>query len=349
MKHIYDVIIIGASQAGIAMSQQLKQKGFENHMMIDAQKRIGESWRSRYKSLILFTPKSYSALPGLKMKGDPDSYPTKDEMADYLETYVSYFNLPYKLDTAVSKVEKENNHFNIFIANETLRAKKVVVATGAFHRPSIPPLIRGRITVPQVHSSLYTESKDLNAGSVLVVGGGNSGAQIAVELSTHREVILAISHKPKFLPLQLFGKSIFHWLEKLQLLYAGTNTLRGRTFQRKNDPIFGKELKNAIKNKMVQIKPRVTEVVRKQVFFSDGSILEVDQIIWATGFISSYEMIHIDGAIDKSGKPLHNRGISPIDGLYYIGLPWQHNRGSALVCGVGKDAMYLIDKLNLNR
>ncbi len=180
----------------------------------------------------------------------------------------------------------------------------------------------------------------------MIVGGGNSGAQIAVELSEDREVILAISHRLKFLPLRVFGKSLFYWLQKLQLLYAGTDTIRGRLFQKRNDPIFGKELKQAIKSQKVKLKPRVTEVDGKKVTFSDGSTLKVNQIIWATGFVPSYEMIHIDGAIDKKGRPIHNRGVSPIDGLYYIGLPWQHTRGSALVCGVGRGAEYLIDKLS---
>ncbi|MFD1363245.1 hypothetical protein [Lentibacillus salinarum] len=128
-------------------------------------------------------------------------------------------------------------------------------------------------------------------------------------------------------------------------MYAGTNTIRGRLFQKRNDPIFGKELKQAIKSQKIKIKPRVTKVEGKKVTFSDGTSLKVNQIIWATGFVPSYEIIHIDGAVDKKGRPIHSRGISPIDGLYYIGLPWQHNRGSALVCGVGRDAAHLMDKL----
>ncbi|MBP2257632.1 putative flavoprotein involved in K+ transport [Virgibacillus campisalis] len=346
MGNIYDVIIIGAGQAGIAMSYQLKQKGINNCLMIDAQKRIGDSWRFRYKSLVLFTPKSYSALPGLEMKGDSNSYPTKDEMADYLEGYVAYFNLPNKMDTVVTSIEKRNNYFSVFTSEEKYQSKKVIVASGAFQKPYVPHVIKNEgNVVSHMHSSLYTEPKDLNNGTSLVVGGGNSGAQIAVELSKDREVILAISHKLKFLPLEIFRKSIFYWLEKLQLLYAGTDTIRGRLFQKRNDPIFGKELKQAIESRKVKIRPRVTEVDGKRVTFSGGSSLEVSQIIWATGFVPLYEIIRIDGAIDKKGNPIHNRGISPINGLYYIGLPWQHSRGSALICGVGRDAVFLADKL----
>lgn len=328
------------------MSHQLKQKGIKNHIMIDAQKRIGDSWSSRYKSLVLFTPKSYSSLPGLEMKGVPNSYPTKDDMADYLKDYVAHFNLPHKMNTVVTSIVKKNNYFNVFTTDESLRSRKVIVASGAFQKSYIPSVIHNDNAVLHIHSSYYTEPKDMNEGTVLIVGGGNSGAQIAVELSEDREVVLAISHKLNFLPLQVFGKSIFYWLQKLQLLYAGTDTIRGRLFQKRNDPIFGVELKQAINSQKVKIKPRVTEVDGKKVVFSDGSTLEVSQIIWATGFVPSYEMIHIDGAIDEKGRPIHNRGGSPIDGLYYIGLSWQHSRGSALVCGVGRDAEYLMSQLS---
>ncbi len=346
-KKIYEVIIIGAGQAGIAMSYELKQKGINNYLMIDSQNRIGDSWRFRYQSLVLFTPKSYSALPGLKMKGAPNSYPTKDEMANYLERYVAHFNLPYKMNTLVTRIAKKNGYFNIYTKNAKFLAKKVIIASGTFQKPYIPPVIQKRDhSVYYVHSSSYIAPKTLRSGNVLVVGGGNSGAQIAVELlSDRKDVILAMSSRPKYLPLQILGKSVFYWLDKLQLLYAGTDTIRGRQFQKRNDPIFGTELKLAIKERKIKVKPRVTEVEGNQVTFSDGSTLSVDNIIWATGFVPAYEMIDIEGAIDHSGNPIHERGVSPIDGLYYIGLPWQYSRGSGLVCGIGRDAIYLVEKI----
>lgn len=342
---LYDVIIIGAGQAGIAMSYQLKQNGVKKHLMLEACKRIGDSWRNRYKSLVLFTPKSYSALPGLTMKGNPNSYPTKDEMADYLESYVAYFDLPHRLNVSVQKVQQDNGYFSIHTSTERLRSKKVVIATGAFQKPYIPPVTKKNNDISQIHSFSYTEPKDLDDGSVLIVGGGNSGAQIAVELAKDRNVTLAVSHKLKFLPLQLLRKSIFYWLEKLRLLDAGIDTTRGRQFRKRNDPIFGKELKEAIKNQKVKIKPRVTKVNGNYVMFADDSSMNVDQIIWATGFVPSYGFIHINGAIDLNGRPIHTRGVSPIRGLYYIGLPWQYSRSSALVCGVAKDAKFLADKM----
>src|SRR5699024_4668174 len=138
--NIYDVIIIGAGQAGIAMSYQLKQKGINNCLMIDAQKRIGDSWRFRYKSLLLFTTKSYSALPVLEMKGGTTSFRTKYIIADYLEDYVATFDFPYRMNTLATRIEKFNDFFNIFTVNEQFQSRRVIVASGAFKKPYIPPI-----------------------------------------------------------------------------------------------------------------------------------------------------------------------------------------------------------------
>src|SRR5699024_250972 len=140
------------------MSYHLKQKGINNCLMIDAQKRIGDSWRFRYKSLVLFTPKSYSILPGLEMKGNPNSYPTKDEMADYLEGYVAHFNLPHKMNTVVTSIEKGNNFFSVSTPEGNYQSKKVIVATGAFQKPYVPPVIKNEDNVvSHMHSSLYID------------------------------------------------------------------------------------------------------------------------------------------------------------------------------------------------
>lgn len=345
MDEIYDVLIIGAGQAGISMSYQLKERGIRKCLMLDAHKQIGDAWRFRYQSLVLFTPKAYSALPGLAMTGDANAYPTKDEMADYLARYVARFNLPHKMNTVVTSIEKKHDQFMVYTTTGMYQSKNVVIASGAFQKPNIPPIVEEHEhTVSHMHASSYREPKSLNYGLTLVVGGGNSGAQIAVELSKDREVLLAVSHKLTYLPLERFGKSIFYWLEKLQLLYAGIDTRRGKVFQKRRDPIFGTELRQVIQANRVQIKPRLQQVKGKEVTFSDGSRMKVDQIIWATGYVPSYEMISIAGALDPDGKPIHKRGKSPIEGLYYIGLPWQYSRGSALVCGVGRDASDLAAK-----
>lgn len=338
----YDVVIIGGGQAGLAMGYYLKQQQF-SFILLDKNDRIGDSWRQRYDSLVLFTPRKYSSLPGLAMEGVENDFPTKEDMATYLENYVNHFELPVKGNTEVKKLRKQDSVFHIETNNGVLRCKQVIVATGAFQKPYIP-VVSNSENQPlyQLHSSQYRSPKNIPGNSVLVVGGGNSGAQIAVELSKEKNVTIAIGHPFKFLPLHLFGKSIFSLLDKLGLLYAGVDTWKGKWFQKQSDPIFGKELKTLLKNKTVLIKSKVVSVTGNEVLFEDDSKEVFDSIIWSTGFVPSYDWIHIDGVLSVEQKPTHTRGVTEVKGLYFLGLPWQYQRGSALICGVGRDAEYLV-------
>lgn len=340
-----DMIVIGAGQAGLSMGYYLQQGGY-NFVILDGEKRIGDTWRNRYDSLILFTPKSYSSLPGMSLEGDKNALPTKDEIADYLAAYAKRFLLPVKMETTVHKVQKIKNTFKVSTDKGIFHSKHVIIASGAFQKPFIP-LISQSLSkeVFQIHSSQYLSPEMIPGGPVLVIGGGNSGTQIATELAENREVTIAISHPFKFLPVNLLGKSIFYWLEKIGLLYAGTDTRRGSWFQKQRDPIFGLELKHLIREEKINIKPRVIKTQGREIIFNDHSKKNVQNVIWSTGFIPDYKWIDIEGVLDAKGFPLHKRGVSPIQGLYYIGLPWQHQRGSALICGVGKDAEFLYSVL----
>lgn len=278
----------------------------------------------------------------MRMEGSQGAFPIKDEVADYLEMYASFFRLPVQLHAMVSKVQKADNIFTVHTEKGMLSSRNVIIATGAFQKPFIPAFSqRLSSSVFQLHSSQYKSPNQLPDGPVFVVGGGNSGAQIAAELAETRDVTMAVSHPLTFLPLRIMGKSIFYWLEKLGLLYAGKDTWRGAFFQKKKDPIFGFECREYMKNGKIAVKSKVTMAEGNEVVFLDGSTCAVKNVIWSTGFIPDYDWIDIEGALDEGGSPLHTRGISPVSGLYYIGLPWQHQRGSALICGVGRDAEFL--------
>ncbi|MCS0655383.1 flavin-containing monooxygenase [Cytobacillus firmus] len=337
----YEAAIIGGGQAGLAMGYFLKKEKL-SFVIIEKNGEIGDSWRQRYNSLVLFTPRQYSSLPGLQMRGTSDDFPTKDDMADYLNDYVKHFDLPVMLFTNVIQLNKlPDGSFIIETNSGIVKAQQVIIAAGAFQKPYIPPLIKGGTGAFQLHSSEYRSPEEVPGGEVLIVGGGNSGAQLAVELAKHRKVTIAVGHRMKFLPLTILGKSIFYWLEKLGLLFAGTDTFKGSWFQKQKDPIFGKELKTLIQNKKVDVKPKVLHVSGTEVLFGDGTQRNFESIIWSTGFVPSCEWIHIEGVVSAEGKPIHKRGITEIKGLYFIGLPWQYQRGSALICGVGRDAEYL--------
>ncbi|URM32576.1 NAD(P)/FAD-dependent oxidoreductase [Cytobacillus firmus] len=345
----YEAVIIGGGQAGLAMGYFLKKEKL-SFVIIEKNGNVGDSWRQRYNSLVLFTPRQYSSLPGLQMRGPSEDFPTKDDMADYLNDYVKYFALPVMLDTNVTQFNKlPAGSFIIETTNGSLKAQQVIIAAGAFQKSYIPPVIKEGTGAFQLHSSEYRSSEEVPDGEVLIVGGGNSGAQLAVELAKERKVTIAVGHRMKFFPLTILGKSIFYWLEKIGLLFAGKDTMKGSWFQKQKDRIFGKELKTLIQNKKVDVKPKVIQVSDTEVLFGDGTQRNFESIIWSTGFVPSYDWIHIEGVVSGEGKPIHKRGVTEIKGLYFIGLPWQYQRGSALICGVGQDAEYLLSAMLSNR
>ncbi|KKZ99091.1 hypothetical protein B4147_3675 [Bacillus wiedmannii] len=340
-----DIIIVGAGQAGLIMGNYLKQEGY-NFLLLEAGNRIGDSWRNRYNSLQLFTPKEYSSLPGMILKGEKNEFPHKDEIAMYLEEYAQYFQLPVQLQTEVLKIRKEKEIFELHTPTEVLKSKKVIIASGGFQQPYIPSFSQHLSShIFQIHSSQYKSPSQIPKGNVLVVGGGNSGMQIAVELAKTHEVTMSISHPLTFLPLRLFRKSIFYWLEKLGLLYAEVNTKRGKWFQKRKDPIFGFEGKELIRNGAIKLEEKVVSASENNIMFQNGGTYSAESIIWSTGFIQNYKWIELEKAVNENGFPNHVRGISPVKGVYYIGLPWQSQRGSALICGIGKDAAYILSEI----
>lgn len=345
---IYDVIIVGSGQAGLSMGYYLKQTKL-TFLILDKGLTIGEAWRNRYDSLTLFTPVSYSSLPGLELDCMPNHYPTKDEIADYLTKYAETFSLPILLNTYISKLEKTTTNFLLTTNRGDYTAKQVVIATGPFQHPYIPEFSRLLSDqVLQLHSSNYKNPKQLKQGPALVVGGGNSGSQIAVELSNERNVYLSVGHKLKFLPQDLGNKSIFWWFDKLGILKIHTNSKFGEFLKEMPDPIFGYELKSLLKNGKITLKPRAKSVVNDHIVFEDNSKIEAANIIWSTGFKGNYGWIHTPSVFDKKGVPIHQRGVTSIRGLFFLGLPWQYRRGSALLQGVGRDAEYLMQQVLLN-
>ncbi|MED5048664.1 NAD(P)/FAD-dependent oxidoreductase [Bacillus siamensis] len=343
---MYDTIVIGAGQAGISAGYYLK-KSKQKFIILDKSHEVGESWKNRYDSLVLFTSRMYSSLPGMHLEGDKHGLPSKNEIAAYLKKYVERFEIPIQLRTEVISVQKLNNYFLIKTNREDYQTKNLVMAAGPFHTPNIPSIskdVAGHIH--QLHSSQYKHSKQLAPGNVLVVGGGNSGAQIAVELSKERVTYLACSNKPVYFPLWIGKRSIFWWFDKLGVLHASHTSILGKFIQKKGDPIFGYELKHAIRQKKIILKQRVIAGKQNEIIFKDSSSLEVNNVIWATGFKNPLWWMKIEGVLDKEGRIIHHRGVSAVKGLYFIGLLWQHRRGSALLQGVGNDAEYIVKQMN---
>lgn len=230
------------------------------------------------------------------------------------------------------------------------KANQIVIATGPFQHPFIPEFSSSLSkNVLQIHSSNYKNPRQLKQGPVLVVGGGNSGSQIAVELSKEKPVYLSVGHKLKFLPQNFGGNSIFWWFDKLGILSVNTNSKLGNMLKHQPDPIFGFELRSLLKNGKISLKPRANAVMKDQIVFEDNSKIKVANVIWSTGFRSHYDWIKTPNIFDNKGKPIHQRGVTSIAGLFFLGLPWQYRRGSALLQGVGTDAEYLMKQILINK
>ena len=342
----YDVAVIGAGQAGLAIGHSLTEQE-ARFLILEAADSVGSAWRHRWDSLVLFTPRRYDALPGLAFPGDPDGYPTRDEVSAYLEQYVEHFGLPVELSTPVRSLSKDADGFVLDANGTQIRADAVVVATGPFHAPVVPAIAGGLAAeVFQTHSAGYRRPADLPEGRVLVVGGGNTGFQIARELAGSREVHLAIGSQQKPLPQRLLGRDLFWWLTKLGVLSKTVDSRIGRR-ARDRDVLIGSSPRDAKRHGVV-VRSRAVGADGRTVRFADGTELVVDAVIWATGSRPDHKWIDlpIDG---DDGRLRHRRGVSDIPGLYFLGLSWQHTRGSALLGFIADDAAFIADQIAANR
>jgi putative flavoprotein involved in K+ transport len=338
-----DVVVVGGSQAGLAMAWNLAQQGLW-FVVLEASPELGHTWRSRWDSLKLFTPAQYDALPGMAFPAPADTYPTKDPVADYLQAYAAAFDLPIRLNAQVTDLRCVGDDFEVRTADAIYRARQVVVATGPFQIPFVPsPASKLDPSVTQVHSADYRNPQSLPEGPVLVVGGGNSGFQIAEELAASRQVDLSIAASYPMLPQRLAGRDLFWWLTRLGLMRVTVDSRLGRRASQR-EFIIGTN-RRKLKGAGVRFRPRLVDAAGRTVRFADHSTLEdVGVVVWATGYRSDYALIQIPDVVWE-GHVVHRRGVSEVPGLYFLGLSWQHTRGSALLGFVNDDATYLADRI----
>lgn len=340
--HQLEVVVIGGGQAGLAMGHFLAAQGRE-FRILEAAAEPAAAWRARWNSLKLFTPARYDSLPGAPFPGDPDAYPGRDEVVAYLTDYARRFDLPVELNSRVDAVRRVGGGFVVETADRAYRAERVVVATGPFQVPFVPPLAdRLHAGVTQMHSTAYRGPSDLPLGPTLVVGGGNTGYQIAAELVRTRETHLALGARQTPLPQRLLGRDLFRFLEKTGLIYKDVDSRLGRRL-RDRETLIGSSPRSARKQG-IRLRKRLTDANGSTVNFADGTELEVRTVLWATGYRLDHSFIELP-VFDGDGRVEHRRGVTGVDGLYFLGLPWQHSRGSALLGWVGDDARYIAEHI----
>ena len=343
-----DVAIVGAGQAGLAVGYFLQRQG-RRFVILERASKVAPAWRARWESLTLFTPRRFSGLPGMAFPGDPDGYPTRDEVIAYLEQYAETFRLPVQLDSGVTELERrEDGRFRLELPGRILTAEQVVVATGPFQTPYVPKLAELLSDdLFQTHAVGYRRPDDVPAGTVLVVGGGNTGFQVAKELSATHRVVLSIGSRQKPLPQQLLGRDLFWWLTKARILSVTVESRLGSRLEHR-DTLIGSSPRELERRYGVELKPRAFDADGRTVRFEDASALEVDAVIWATGYRPDYSWIK-PPTFDAGGRLRHHRGVTDVPGLYFLGLSWQHTRGSALIGWVKNDAAFIAERIQEHR
>lgn len=343
-----DYVIIGAAQAGLSMAYHLSTLG-KQYLVVDGGDEIGGSWLNRWDSLKLFTPTEYNHLPGLKMEAPKGHYPSKYEVAAYFKKYVEAFNIPVQFNTLISSVRKTEEGFILEHKAGTIYAQNVIVATGPFHTPYTPPCHKKLSeNIVQMHSNYYKNVDQLQEGDALVVGGGDSGYQILNEISAsgNRQVYFSGDTTVKSLPQKILGKTLWFWFTITGFLSFHKYSWVGKRISRITQPVIGTDVKGILARKNVQVVGRTKDALNETLYFEKEKVSTIKNIIWATGYRPNFEWI--EGLeLDQDHYPKNYRGVSNIEGLYFIGLPWMYTRGSATLGGVSKDAAYLAEQIKL--
>ena len=347
-------VVIGGSQAGLAVGYHLMRRGLP-FVILDDNDRIGDAWRKRWDSLRLFTPVRYNGLPGMPFPGSPSSYPTKDEAADYLEGYARTFAVPVRTGVRVDSLSKVGDRFEVISGEDVLFAENVVVATGASNNPRVPPFARELDErIVQLHSKEYRNPSQIQEGGVLVVGAGNSGAEIAIELAPHHQTWLSgpdTGQEPTGGAGSLLDRLLTPIIWFMATRVLTVHTPLGRKVRNHFlDPPRGLPLARVRRQDLaaagIERVPRVTGATKDgDPVLQDGRVLEVSNVIWCTGFTPGYDWIDLS-LPTQYGVPIHDRGIvESCPGLYFMGLLFLYSLSSSLLGGVGRDAEHIVDHI----
>jgi putative flavoprotein involved in K+ transport len=339
----HEVVVVGGGQAGLAVGYFLKQQG-RDFSILEARSEPAAVWRERWDSLKLFTPARFDSLPGRPFPGDPDSYPGRDDVVAYLTDYARELELPVELNCRVRAVRSADGGYLIELDDRAIHARQVVVATGPFQVP-VTPAIADHLDpgVVQLHSARYRNPDQIPAGPVLVVGGGNTGYQIAEELVRSHEVHLSIGARQTPLPQRLFGRDIFTYLNALGVMRVTVASRLGSRLQHR-ETLIGSSPIAARRRHRIHLHGRTVDIAGRDVRFADQTSVTPAAVIWATGFRLDHSFVQAP-VFDDAGRLMHHRGVTALPGLYVLGLPWQHTRGSALLGWVKDDAQFIAHRI----
>lgn len=342
----FDVIVVGGGQAGLSVGHHLARLGL-TFVILEAHARIGDSWRERWDSLRLFTPARFDSLDGMKFPAPPYSFPTKDEMADYLAAYAAHFRLPVRTGVRVQRLTREGDRYVLVAGNRRLEADHVVVAMASYQGPRVPKFaaeLDPRVT--QMHSSHYLRPSQLPPGEVLVVGSANSGAEIAVDLRRAGRKVHLSGTPPGEIPFPIENPIALRVIVPFLFRVVFHRILtRDTPMGRRALPQFLSKGLPLIRTRTVNLKAagvafvtRTEGVSDGKPRLADGTVLDVSSVVWCTGYDPGYQWIELP-VFDAHGEPNQYRGVVAGEpGLYFVGTHFLHSPSSTMIHGVGRDA-----------
>ncbi len=339
------MIVVGAGQSGLAAARACRDAGLQP-IVLEAGDRPSGSWPHYYDSLRLFSPARYSAMPDLPLDGDPDRYPTRNELADYLDRYAQHLGVDIRTHTRVTAVEADGATFIVHTADGgSLRAAGLIAASGSFGNPTVPNLPgQDTFTGELLHVAGYRTPAPYAGKRVIVVGGGNSGVQIADELTNVADLTLATLAPISFLPQITRGHDLHHWLDVTRFDHLPAAWLRH--IVRKPLVLDTGRYRESIETGRIHRRAMFTAFDGDTVVWPDGRREPVDTVIFATGYRPDVDYLRPLGALDDDGLPLHADGISTTHpGLAYLGLEFQRSFSSNTVRGVSRDAEHVVQPL----
>jgi putative flavoprotein involved in K+ transport len=347
----FETVIVGGGQAGLATGYHLKKQGV-SFVILDANERVGDAWRHRWDSLRVFTPARYSGMPGWRFPARGSYMPTKDEVADYLEAYASRFALPVRTGVRVDGITRQRDHFVVTAGGRRFEADSVVVASGAHQIPRVPAFA-GDLDpgIVQLHSSEYRNPSQLRDGGVLLVGVGNSGADIGMEVVRGRPTWLS-GKETGHIPFHIEGFIARNVAIRI-VRFVGHHVLTLRTpigrkvrrkFETEGAPLIRVKPKDLVAAGIERV-PRTAGVKQGLPLLEDGRVLDVSNVIWCTGFRRDYSWIDLP-VLREDGEPDHERGVvANVPGLYFVGLLFQFAATSDVLPGVARDAAYVAKRI----
>jgi putative flavoprotein involved in K+ transport len=351
--HHVETVIIGAGQAGLATGYHLARRG-RDFLILDSGERVGDNWRGHWDSLRLFSPARVAALPGMRFPAPPMSYPGKDAMADFLETYASTFDLPVRAGVRVTRVSRADGGYVVTANGSVFTCDNLVVATGTFGRTPNVPHFAGELDpgIVQMHSSAYKNPAQLQPGAVLVVGASHSGGDIAFEtgMAGHPTVLSGRIHGQ--VPFDIEGSAahvIFPVMFFLATHLLTIKTPIGRKLRPEirahGGPLLRVKRADLARVGVELVPARTVGVSDGRPILADGRVLDVANVVWCTGFRQDFSWLDLP-VTDEDGWPLETRGVVPSSpGLYFVGLAFQYAFASMLIGGAGRDSEYVVEHL----